>query len=82
MTTQSFRDLLAQQPFNPFRVVMSSGQVYEVRRPETALLTMTSIRVGTDIANDGIPGEFKICSLSQVTTIEPLGDTGLSSPLA
>ncbi len=27
MTVQTFRDLLAQRPFRPFRLVMSSGQV-------------------------------------------------------
>lgn len=37
-----------------------------------ALLTRTSMFVGTDIADDGIPAEFKICSLLHVTAVEPL----------
>jgi len=73
MTLQTFRDLLAQKPFKPFRLVMSSGQTYEVRHPETAMLTRTSILVGIDEADDGIPAEFKICSLLHVTAVEPLG---------
>jgi len=73
MTVQTFRDLLTQQPFHPFRLVMSSGHLYEVRHPEMAFLTKTSILVGIDIADDGIPTEFKICSLSHVTAVEPLG---------
>jgi hypothetical protein len=72
MTLQTFRDLLAQRPFKPFRLVMSSGQTHEVRHPEMALLTRTSILVGVDIADDGVPAEFKICSLLHVTAIEPL----------
>ena len=72
MTVQTFRDLLAQRPFKPFRLVMSSGQTYEVRHPETAMLTRSSILVGIDEADDGIPAEFKICSLLHVTAIEPL----------
>lgn len=52
---------------------MSSGQTYEVRHPEMAMLTKTDILVGTDIADDGVPAEFKICSLLDVTAIEPLG---------
>ena len=71
MTLQTFRDLLAQKPFKPFRLVMSSGQTYEVRHPETAMLTRTSILVGIDEADDGIPAEFKICSLLHVTAVEP-----------
>jgi hypothetical protein len=72
MTVQTFRDLLAQRPFKPFRLVMSSGQTYEVRHPEMALLTRTSLLVGVDEEDDGVPAEFKICSLLHVTAIEPL----------
>jgi hypothetical protein len=72
MTLQTFRELLGQRPFKPFRLVMSSGQAYEVRHPEMALLTRTSMLVGTDIADDGVPAEFKICSLLHVATVEPL----------
>ncbi len=71
MTVQTFRDLLAQRPFKPFRLMMSGGQVYEVRHPEMAMLTRTDILVGVDIADDGVPAEFKICSLLHVTAIEP-----------
>ncbi len=52
---------------------MSSGQTYEVRHPEMAFLTRTAILVGVDIADDGVPAEFKICSLPHVTAIEPIG---------
>lgn len=60
MTVQSFRDLLAP-PFRPFRVAMSSGKSYEVRHPETAMLTRTDLLVGIDV-EDGVPAEFRICS--------------------
>jgi hypothetical protein len=72
MNLQTFRELMAQRPFKPFRLVMSSGQAYEVRHPEVAMLTRTSLLVGTDLANDGVPAEFKICSLLHVTAVEPL----------
>jgi hypothetical protein len=51
---------------------MSSGETYEVRHPEMAWLTRTSILVGIDETRDGVPAEFKICSLLHVATIEPL----------
>lgn len=72
MTLQTFRELLTQRPFRPFRLVMSSGQTYEVRHPEMAMLTRTDILVGIDITDDGVPAEFKICSLLHVATVEPL----------
>ena len=72
MTVQTFRDLLKKTPFRPFRLVMSSGQSYEVRHPEMAWLTRTDILVGVGEEDDGIPAEFKICSLLHVTAVEPL----------
>ena len=77
MTAQAFRELLTQQPFIPFRLIMSSGKSYEVRHPEMAMLTRTSILVGVDETDEGVPAEFRICALLHVTAIEPL-DTNLS----
>ena len=75
MTVQTFRELLSQRPFRPFRLVMSSGQTYEVRHPEMAMLTRTDILVGVDETEEGVPAEFRICSLPHVTAIEPLSPT-------
>ncbi len=77
MTVQTFRDLLHRQPFKPFRLVMSSGQTYDVRHPEMAWLTRTDLLVGIDDPGDGVPSEFKICSLLHVTAIEPLNAAGV-----
>ncbi len=72
MTVQTFREMLARRPFQPVKVILSSGQSYEIRHPEMAMLTRTSLLVGTDLADDGIPAEFKILSLLHVTAIEPI----------
>lgn len=63
--------MLKKQPFQPFRLVMSSGKAYEVRHPEMAFLSKTSLYVGVDV-EDEIPADFRICSLLHVTTIEPV----------
>jgi hypothetical protein len=75
MTVQTFRDLLASRPFRPFRLVMSSGQAYEVRHPEMAMLTPSDILVGIGDTDEGVAAEFKICSLLHVTAVEPLAPT-------
>lgn len=72
MTVQTFREMLTQRPFQPVKLVTSSGQSHEIRHPEMAFLTRTSILVGLDTGDDGIPAEFKIVSLLHVTAIEPL----------
>jgi hypothetical protein len=72
MTVQTFKQMLARRPFKPVRLVLSSGQSYEIRHPEMALLTRTDILVGVDETDDGVPAEFKIVSLLHVTAIEPI----------
>jgi hypothetical protein len=62
----------SRRPFQPVKLALSSGQAYEIRHPGMAMLTRTSILIGTDLAEDGVPAEFKIISLLHVTAIEPL----------
>jgi hypothetical protein len=79
MTLQTFRELMTNRPFKPFRLVMSSGQTYEVRHPEMAMLTKTDLLVGIKETKDGVPAEFKICSLLHVTAVEPLSSAAAES---
>jgi hypothetical protein len=72
MTLQTFRELFSRRPFKPLRLVMSSGQAYEIRHPEMALLTRTDVLVGVGETDEGVPAEFRICSLLHVTSVEPL----------
>jgi hypothetical protein len=72
MTVQTFRELLSQRPFRPFRLVMSSGESYEVRHPEMAMLTRADLLVGVGESEEGVPAEFRICSLLHVATVEPV----------
>ena len=72
MTTSMVRDLLRQRPFRPFRVVMSSGEAYEVRHPEMAWVTKNDLFIGIDVADDGLPVDARMCPLFHVATVEPL----------
>jgi hypothetical protein len=58
---------------------MSSGQTHEVSHHEMAMLARTDLLFGTDVAADGVPAKFKICSLLYVTTVEPLSPSSSSS---
>jgi hypothetical protein len=64
--------MLTRRPFQPVRLTLSSGQTFEIRHPEMALLTRTSILIGIDLAEDGVPAEFKIVPLLHVTSIKPV----------
>lgn len=39
MTLDTFKKLLSKRPFEPFRVVMSSGEKYDIKHPKAAWLT-------------------------------------------
>ena len=75
MTLQAFQKLLTQTPFQPFRLVMTSGKTYDVRHPEMAMLTRTAMLVGVGEIDEGVPAEFDICSLLHVSSIERLNPT-------
>ena len=79
MTVRTFRDLLGRRPFEPFRLVMSSGRAFEVRHPEMADLTRTDMWVAAHDPDDGAVRRV-ICSLLHVSCVEPTGPAGLTGP--
>ena len=72
MTLQDFHRLLKTRPFQPFRVVTSSGERYEVRHPEVAFLTRTKLVLGLDPDSEGTAEDWTMISLLHVTAIEPV----------
>jgi hypothetical protein len=43
MTADTFREILKRTPFEPFRVVMSSGESYHIVHPEMAFVTAKAL---------------------------------------
>ncbi|HEV2969737.1 MAG TPA: hypothetical protein VGY55_07085 [Pirellulales bacterium] len=52
---ETIKGLLARRPFSPFRVILSSGDSYEVRHPEFAWLVRGGLYVGRPIDRTGMP---------------------------
>ena len=46
MTLDTIKELLARRPFEPFRIVTSSGDRYDVRHPELVLRVKNGLYVG------------------------------------
>lgn len=74
MTTDTLQDHLKRQPFEPFRVVTSSGRAYDVRHPDAAIL----LRNGLAVAYGGngkksLPEHVAYLSLLHITAVEPIG---------
>jgi len=67
MNADTIRDFLRREPFEPFVIRMSNGEVYEIRHPECALVMKTKVIVG-------YPEEDRTvtCSLVHVSSVEAL----------
>lgn len=75
-TVQTFHDLLAQRPFQAFRLAISNGDRVDVRGPAIAMLTRTSLLAGMRETVDGAPDHFRIGALLDVAAVEPFADFG------
>jgi hypothetical protein len=72
MTIRTLRERLAQRPFEPFRVVTSSGRSYEVRHPENAILLRDGLVVAYGRGNGDLPEDAAVLSLLHITAVERL----------
>jgi hypothetical protein len=66
------RERLRKRPFEPFRVILSSGESCEVRRPETALLLKSRILVA-ERDGRGRPPEVAVwCDFTEIAAVETI----------
>lgn len=76
MAPEELRDTLKQQPFEPFRIVLTDGQGYDIRHPDLLLVGKRSAIVG--LAGDGgapfYDRTVKV-DLLHISRIEPLAAT-------
>ena len=64
--------MLARRPFRPFRVRLSSGDAFEIRHPEMALLVKSGIYVAVPDARGEPPEAAVWCSFLDVGAVEPV----------
>jgi hypothetical protein len=81
MAPEELRDALRQQPFEPFRLVLTDGAAFEIPHPDLLLIGRRAAVIGMT----GQPGQtffertVKV-DLLHVTRIEPLQSASPSSP--
>jgi hypothetical protein len=72
----TLKELLARRPFSPFRVILSSGDHYEVRHPEFAWLVKGGLYVGLPaVGGHGepdLPERAVFCSALHLAGVEQL----------
>lgn len=75
MGPEQLRDSLRRQPFVPIRLYVSDGSTYEIRHPDMALLTRTTIDVGVEEEDgSGIADSIVYLSLNHVVKAERVSE--------
>lgn len=73
MRPEELKALLRRQPFVPIRIVLSDGTTYDVRHPEMALLTRSTVEIGFEKqVGSGIADDVVYCSLVHIVRVENL----------
>jgi hypothetical protein len=73
MRPQDLKEELRRQPFDPVRLHLTDGTVYEIRHPDLVMVGRSKLLVGTPA--EGVPGVFErydVVSLLHVVRLEPI----------
>ncbi|MGF1582988.1 MAG: hypothetical protein ACFCD0_27015 [Gemmataceae bacterium] len=72
MSPDELRKTLKQQPFEPFRIILSDGGSYEVRHPDRLMVGQRTAIVGMTSSPDQVLFELSAkVDLLHITRIEP-----------
>jgi len=74
MSPQDLWDQLRKQPFEPFRIWLSDGTLYEIQHPELVMVGRTSAIVGVSEERRGPPVYDRVTTvaLSHIVRMEPI----------
>jgi hypothetical protein len=73
MTLDTIQELLARRPSEPFRIVTSSGDRYEVRHPEMVLRVKNGLYVGLG-GRGNVAERAAFVSLLHISAVETVGN--------
>jgi hypothetical protein len=74
MRPNELRELLRQQPFVPLRLHVTGGMVFEVRHPEMAHVTRSTVRI--ELPQLGGVDRVATIALLHVNRVEALSPAG------
>ena len=82
MNADALRTLLHTQPFEPFEIILSSGDRYAVKHPEMILILKNRVLVASDPRGPRqLPDSYITISYLHIAGAEPLGNQKHKSTL-
>jgi hypothetical protein len=74
MSPQGLLALLHVRPFQPFRVVLTDGEGYDIRHPDLLWVGACEVQIGTAVdPNSTLSERIVVADLLHVVRTEPLG---------
>ena len=67
MNVEAIREMLSRRPFEPFEIIMSSGERHVVKHPEFLMVSPTRA-----VIMDPVTDRLAILSLMHVTELQPV----------
>lgn len=73
MRPEELRALLRRTPYIPIRIHFSDGLTYDIKHPEMAFLTRSTVEIGIEEQEgSGIADAVHYCSLLHIVRVENL----------
>jgi len=73
MRAEDLRQLLDRRPFVPVRLHFSDGTMFDIRHPEMALLTRSTVEIGIpERVGERIADRVVYCTLLHIVRVENL----------
>jgi hypothetical protein len=75
MERETLREWLKRRPFQPFRVYLADGRIFDIRFPRMNLLAQTFIKIGIpdpDYPSDLVCHHTEYVPLKEITQLQPL----------
>lgn len=75
MTRDEMKQMLRQRPFQPFRVHVADGRVYDVRFPRMNLVADSFMKIGIpdpEYPSETVCHHTEYVRLDQIVRVEPL----------
>jgi hypothetical protein len=81
MDRETLQEWLKRKPFQPVRVYVADGRIYDIRYPFTYLLAYTHIKIGIPAPDlpPGVSDHGEYIALKDITRVEPLDSDPVSA---
>ena len=72
MDKKTIKEMLEREPFDPFTIVMSSGERYDIRNPGLVVPMPNRVFIAMPAENQQPSDQYILCSYLHITAVKTL----------